>query len=372
MKTKTLFLSLLCLLLLVTTSHAQSDPLINLSIINNPPPGIDFIQAQRSYMTQIPMKNNWKTDIRMYWNGHGADLLAFMVMRDPDLRAVWNLSDKQHQQLKDCEENIDDARQNDPEYQIRRKEMQAMINPDDPFPLHADEKTKNKWMEIEERGTAWMTNYYSDGIRSILTPEQKQKIQEVHLASMENFPIVPPYIFEALGLTDAQKQQMMEIKKELEPEFERNLEDFVNDQLFLVNMVYDELEKLGVKDIDGMMKEMSTVSKILAESSEYKKVLDRAQSTSKQFATQFKTKMFTVLTDEQWNRLLQLIDNPPEHIKVLRKKFNKSGGESEVAEKKSEVWTPGPNSWKPGDPIPEGYRQQRNERGRFPRPTGQQ
>ena len=250
-------------------------------------------------MTQIPMKNNWKTDIRMYWNGQGADLLAFTVMRDPDLRAAWDISDEQYLQLKDCQDNIGNARDNDSEYQKFMEEVQAMITPDDPFPLHADEETKNKWIEIEERGTAWMTNYYSDGIRSILTPEQKQKIQEVHLANMEDYPIVSPYIFEALDLTDAQKQQMEEIKKELEPEFEKNLEEFVNDQLLLVNMMYDEFEKLGVKDSDGMTKEESTVSKILAKSPEYKEVLDRAQSASKQFATQFKTKMFTILTVEK-------------------------------------------------------------------------
>jgi len=148
MQTQRLLLSLSCLLLFAV--RGQTDPSINLSIINIPPPGIDFIQAQRSYMTQIPMKNNWKTGIRWYWNGQGADLMAFTVMRDPDLRAAWNLSDEQYQQLKDCEDNIDNARQNDPEYLQFRKEVQAMINPDDPFPLHADEETKNRWLELKK------------------------------------------------------------------------------------------------------------------------------------------------------------------------------------------------------------------------------
>jgi hypothetical protein len=32
-------------------------------------------------------------------------------------------------------------------------------------------------------------------------------------------------------------------------------------------------------------------------------------------------------------------------------------------------WMPGPGSWQPGDPIPAGYLQRRQERGRFPRPN---
>ena len=363
-------LAVACLLLFAVAGHAQSgDPSINLSIINIPPPGVDFIQAQRSYLTQIPMKNNWKTDIRRYWNGHGADLMALTLINDPNLRAAWNISDEQYQQLKNCFDNDEDARQNDPEYLKLREEIQAMNNPDDPFPLNADEETKNKWLEIEERDTAWRMNYYSDTIRSILTPEQMQKIQETHLADMEGFPIVSPYLFEALDLTDAQKQQMAEIQKELEPEFERNLENFVNGQLFLVNMVYDELEKLGVKDSDGMMQKMSAVSKILTENPEYKRILNESQSKSKQFATQFKAKMFDVLTDEQWARLQKLISDPPEHVKAFLKKFNKlpSASEATTKKEKPEVWTPGPGSWQPGQGIPEGYRIERNSRSRFPR-----
>jgi len=313
------------------------------------------------------MKNNWKTDIRQHWNGQAADSLVFSVMRDPNLRAIWNLSDEQYLQLQDIEDNIDIARQNDLEYQKFQEEVRAMINPDDPFPLNADAETKDKWLEIEERGTAWMTNYYSDGIRSILTPEQQRKIQEIQLARMEDIPIVSPHLFEALDLTDAQKQQMEEIKKELEPEFERNLEDFVNGQLFLVNMAYDELEKLGVKDIDGMMKEWAAVIRVLAESPEYKQVMNEAQSKSRQFSMQFRTRLYEVLTDKQWMRLQELINNSPEHVLAFHKAFGKPSGEDEESGTKPDVWVPGPGSWRPGDPIPAQYRQERETRGRFPR-----
>ena len=365
MKTKRLLLALSFLLLLAERGDAQLE---NLSIINIPPPGVDFIQTQRSHMTWIPMKNNWKTDIRGYWNGQGADLMAFTIMRNPDLRVAWNLSDEQYQALIDIEANIDNVRQNDSEYQQLMEEiqtMQAMIDPDDPFPLNTDIEIINRWLDIEERGGAWMTNYYSDSIRSILTPEQMRKIQETHLAIMDDFPIVSPFIFEALDLTDDQKQWMEEIRKELEPEFEMVLDDFVNGQLLLVNKGYDELEKLGVNDIDSMMREMSTAMGILAEDPEFKRVRDEVESKGRQFATQFRTRLFDVLTDEQWYRLQELINNPPEHARAFRTGFGENKDEIKESD---DVWIPGPGSWRPGDPIPEAYRQQRNLDRRFPRP----
>ena len=95
------------------------------------------------------------------------------------------------------------------------------------------------------------------------------------------------------------------------------------------------------------------------------KIMDERKTRGKQYAAQFKTKMLDVLTDEQWLRLQNMIDNPSGLVKMMLEK-------TKAWRKKKEAWAPGPNSWRPGDPIPEGYRQQRQERGRFPRPTDNQ
>jgi len=73
--------------------------------------------------------------------------------------------------------------------------------------------------------------------------------------------------------------------------------------------------------------------------------------------------MFDVLTDEQWMRLQGLIDNPPECAKTILNRARERRGERE----QSGVWQPGPGFWRPGDPIPAQYRQERNTRSRFPR-----
>jgi len=84
-------------------------------------------------------------------------------------------------------------------------------------------------------------------------------------------------------------------------------------------------------------------------------------------------RMFDVLTDEQYARVIDLIDNPPDYVVALLKRWREQSGESEESKEveeseESDIWVPGPGSWQPGDPIPIQYRQERNERRRFPRP----
>ena len=56
-----------------------------------------------------------------------------------------------------------------------------------------------------------------------------------------------------------------------------------------------------------------------------------------------KSKMSDVLTQEQKKRMSGLIENPPEFVKKMLDKAADTG---------SGDWSPGPNSWKPGDPLP--------------------
>jgi Ni/Co efflux regulator RcnB len=101
---------------------------------------------------------------------------------------------------------------------------------------------------------------------------------------------------------------------------------------------------------------------------EFKRIQDELQTSGKAFSAKFKTRMFDVLNDEQWARLQLLIDNPPPYAKVLLQKIREQSGQ---AEQSGGGWVPGPNSWKPGDPIPEEYRQKRNTPGNLPRPKPQ-
>jgi Ni/Co efflux regulator RcnB len=155
---------------------------------------------------------------------------------------------------------------------------------------------------------------------------------------------------------------MERIKKELEPEFEKHLNNFSDGNVIMTNKILDAFEKQGGKNFEDLTKKApQIITRLKADDPQFKKTFEDIVTQSRLFTTQFKTKMFDVLTDEQWKRLQELIDTPPEYAKVLRKKLKEQIGESE----KTDAWAPGPNSWRPGDPIPEGYRQNRSKR-RFP------
>jgi len=76
-----------------------------------------------------------------------------------------------------------------------------------------------------------------------------------------------------------------------------------------------------------------------------------------------KFKMFDVLTDEQLERMIDLIDNPPDYVKKVIAQMRNWQGRDEPGE-----WQPGVNSWKPGDGIPAEYLKHRQEmKKRFPK-----
>jgi Ni/Co efflux regulator RcnB len=168
-------------------------------------------------------------------------------------------------------------------------------------------------------------------------------------------------MFESLGLTDAQKQEMEKIKKELDDEYEKIIDDIATRTRNLMNWMEDECEKKGWKGFNLDVLDADVRERY---EKDIKKNQDEQGSHVKQYVARFKTKMFDILTDEQWLRLQDMIDNPSGLVKTMQDILK---GRQKKRQETEGVWTPGPNSWKPGDPIPEEYRQERNKRSRFPR-----
>jgi Spy/CpxP family protein refolding chaperone len=296
-----------------------------------------------------------KSFFRPLWNSQSISPTVLEASGDPAVRAAWGISDEQIQQGEDSMFN--NVSQSEEAKAIGLKmqknedgKVNMSLNPkwvtED---MEFDAETIKKLQEIVERAGSLIMDATIDALDHTLTPEQWQKIRESQLANMDEMSFISLDMFEALNLTNAQRQEMENIKKELEPEFEAVLDEFINGIIALQN----ETEK------DPAL---------------HKKRQEEMMSKGKAFSTKFKIKMFDVLTDEQWNRLQNLIDNPPEHAKVFRAKLKEKNGESAEKEtekpekKEKEVWVPGPNSWKPGDAIPEKYRQERQTKGNFPRP----
>jgi len=266
-------------------------------------------------------------------------------------------------------------------------ELQTVMTPGDPFLFNADAETLDRFTNVQERMVMLSLNAMTDGIGDALTPEQHIMAMEAQLAAMGEMPIVSPNTFELLGLSDDQRQQMENIKGEFEPDFERNLGIFVRNQRVMTAKTFEEIERQGglaafgfapgadPERIREFSERMQGLTETLMQDPEYKRLHDEIQNSGSEFSAQFRMRMFDVLNDEQWLRLQELTDNPPEHARVFIAKLreqNAMGGQASGPQAASGGWQPGPTSWRPGDPIPATYSRERNPLGTFPRAQPQQ
>ena len=336
MKSK-LFLTVSCLFLFTVMGHAQQTRQLNIG------------EQGRKVQLKAIWRSSWE---------YKTDPMTFGLLHDPVIRTAWNVSDEQFQQLNTLLTSFstrEETRKID-------EDAEALDKLVDHSAENIDAETMQKILELHERSGVRNAKYITEAVDLTLTSEQQQKIKESQLANMAELPIIFPSMFEALDLNDAQKQEMKQIKKELEPELEEILECLASAEIELrhqIGEIHSEQQEQNraITPADELSKKLKVTDPVI------KKMFEESQSRNKVFTTKFKIKMFDVLTDEQWDRLQKLVDGPPEYTKAFGKKLREQRDERE----KTDVWAPGPNSWRPGDPIPEGYREQRNERRRFPR-----
>ena len=388
MKTKLLLLAVACLLLLTATGYAQ----IQTVMTTIPQDGVMHERALEAQM---------KKGVRMFWDGQSTGLMAMVIIENHEFRAALGVSDEQLEQFRNRLDmgNIMRDLHDTPEFQEIQQAAMELAQPAlelaDPSLYVFDEETMSKALELQGRAETLTMNAMIDATTNALTPELTQKIHEMHLAAMGELPIISARAFEALDLTDTQRQEMERIKQRFEPDFEILLEEYVRNQMILDRKIDSEIDKIsqyiqdaldsGVVFPDGTVfsTRREIIQRLLAEDPEYRRLHSEIQSRGNAFSTQFKTQMFDVLTDAQWIRLQDLIDNPPEHVRfflqrmarelmgtdisVQNENARNGGGRADAT---NDVWMPGPDSWRPGMPIPESYRIQRNT-GNFPRPTNQ-
>jgi len=325
-----------CLFLFAVIGHAQQTRQLN------------FGEQGKKVQLKAIWRSSWE---------YKTDPMTFGLLHDPVIRTAWDVSDEQFQQINTLLTSFATRA----ETRKIDEDAEALDKLIDHSAANPDEETMQKFLELSERSGVRNAKYITEAVDLTLTPEQQQKIKESQLANMAELPIIFPSMFDALAQTDAQRREMEQIKKELEPELEEILECMASAEIELrhqIGEIHSEQQEQNktLTPADELSKKLKATDPVL------KKLFEESQSRNKVFTTKFKIKMFDVLTDEQWDRFQKLVDDPPEHTKAFGKKLKEQRGESE----KSGEWAPGPNSWKPGDPIPEGYRQQRSE-GRFPR-----
>ena len=359
MKTKLLLFALACLLLLAGMGNVLSQD--------------DYFQRLKSPFQQENLYLFGKFLIRSQWNGHGGNGIIVWLLEDANFRAELGMSDEQYERLQETAQDIRNPQKN-PELREIYDEINAMEQSHGDTWQSTNEEIKERYFDLQERVFELTTTYTQDRLHAnnvanalemTLTEEQKQKIKEVQLAAaLSDVSVFPPNMFDALGLTDAQKHEMAEIKKRLLSDFEQPLEYLATRKQTIQNWINDEMEKKGYRGINFDLIDSDTLKQIRDGLEQNANEID---TYGKQYAEQFKTQMFDVLTDEQWLRLQNLIDNPQGLVKMMQDKLDKLKAQRE----NRETWVPGPDSWRPGMPLPESYRIQRNTQIRFPRPVNQ-
>ena len=390
MKTKQIF-TLSCLLLLAITGQSDS------------------AWAQKSSQVQQD-RDRHNNNLHSSWNGGGASISTEALLRDPAFRTALGVSDEYYQKILASVRNAVGRISDDPEFQKVHQEYteafraawgkepwmnSAMTGQEleerkrnDPEAFDRLQKTGTRAESMQQEFTLGASQRHTAALEEALSPEIKQKIQEAWLAAMGETSTFSPRLFEALYLTDAQKQQMERIKKELEPEFEKHCEIYAGNAAMILERVDAAREhnqrqaaQFSFGGGGSAPEEWGTVLRKLQEEPEHKRLLEESYASSKALATLFRVRMSEILNDEQRKRLQELLDNPPLYARLLiqrlrrenwgqyEEKVNDQSGENKKAESDRDVWVPGSDSWQPGDPIPEKFGQEEEPKGNFPRPT---
>ena len=353
----------------------------------------DFMKAMRSDMNRRYHMNENRSQYWAMWDGNGASRsMQPFVFRD-EFRQGLGLTDEQHEQLTFMYSKngtmghwYRSKAQTNPELAalLEESDRYNATRRDDPYGEKLTEKDIQARLDNLAKSSAIYRAETQKDVENLLTPEQMQAVKEYELAMIGEVPILNPSMFGSLGLTDEQKIQMETLKRELEPDFGKIVEEFVVAEDAIQQWKFDMFEEIGLKfdengrlvdengkslenDPEAAKKKMELMEKKFAENVEMRTRMEKLSERASGFMRGFQFKMLDVLTDEQLLKMQQIIANPPEYVKKVRNKLQTERAERQKQSKDN--WQPGPNSWQPGDPIPVEYIEQRQQRKNFPRPT---
>jgi len=333
--------------------------------------------AQSNNAMQQHVSRDMERQIMMsFWSGGGSNNMWGMLHQD-DIREGLGISREQLQNIQDTKRatllNDPCIRQGQEEFQ---KEMfKLMAEHGNPFDENASEETRQRFTELQEQMQMEVQaivlekqdSMMAHAINENLTSDQLKRIGEFQISIMSEFPLISPSMFEVLDLSDDQKRQLDEIKKAMEPEYERHIDRMIDFRRKSDGIFQEILDKKLEGVIDSEEQERirrETAADFRRTNQEFLRGWHETMESGKELADRLKIRMFDVLTDEQWERTLYLIDNPPDFAKPLIARMRER---REAANASPGEWQPGPGSWRPGDAIPEAYRIERNTRRPFPR-----
>jgi hypothetical protein len=309
---------------------------------------------------------------RSSWNGQGTWMPLRMFVRLGG-EAELGLTEAQKQRLpflyKENElgrEWFDKMRQNPtPEYTQAMQTLQtisATFMRDDPFLERATDELKDAYREASAATTSlWLAAMQAD-IEETLTSEQMLQVRKLEMQLMPAMGIPFPSMFDPLGLTDEQKEEMNEIADEMKAEFDLLTQEAAMLKAERIVSVYKSLQGKTFSSRDEFDKVSSETHRKFEATETMRQKRADLQERGTKFTTLLQNRLMNVLTDEQLDKMQKIMDESPRFVKQVLARFKASQG----AQEKSPSWVPGPDSWRPGDPLPAQFKEER-KKGNFPR-----
>jgi hypothetical protein len=368
MKASTI-IALFCLSLLLTFASAQEPSLELQQQIENE------LRRMQSPIRQLEWEAEKLASFRALWKGHGTWTALRLVLRTGNPTEL-ELTEEQKERLSSFVYSqdwdgigdgahalyVDMYKNPTPEFAQALEAARATLIPDDPLFEHATEEQKNAFREASTTLDSFLYKIMHTEIEETLTPEQMLQVRKLEMQLMPELGMPFPSMFDPLGLTDEQKKEMNRISDELEAEYDHLIRE---DAALKVERLFAPLESLKEKTFtsrEEFQKSLQDARRQVVPSEALRKKQNDLQEQGKKIAVLLRDRLMNVLTDEQLDKMQQIMDDTPEFAKKVLAEI-KSGREAQA---KSPTYVPGPDSWRPGTPVPTEFKAER-KRGRFPR-----
>jgi hypothetical protein len=326
----------------------------------------DQIRGHQSPRTRFLLEAHNLADSRSTWGENGSWLtMRTLIKADGD--AELGFTEDQKQELSALFTGGDlseDYRQRmghnpTPEYLLVRDTFMALNRrPDDPLFERATEEEKIAYQEAHMAFTnLWMADLQAK-IQETLSPEQMLQVRNLERQLMSELGIPFPSMFEPLDLTEEQKKEMKEIADELKAEFDSLTREVAELHAEQRMSALKLLEEMSFTSMDEFNKARDDVIRRYVPTEEMRKRAADLHERGKKLVATLQNRLMDVLTDEQLDKMQKILDETPEFAKRILARFKAARAEQE----KSPTFVPGPNSWRPGDPVPGQFKEERRSR----------
>ena len=332
------------------------------------------LRVLTSPMRQLDELSESLAAFRAPWEGSGTVAALRMAMRLVGADEL-GLSEEQKERLPFSAdgdgmkqapyEDFYDTNNPTPELAQAREALKAALIPGDPLFERATEEQKSVFLEAATKIDGLFQKTLQAEIEETLTPGQMYEVRKLAMQLMPEMGLPFPPMFEILDLTDEQKREMDKIAGEMYVEYDRLvLELLTHESEEKYSKYRSELQGKTFASLEELNKSFGEIrNQFSLESAESRKRATEFLERGTKQVTLLQNRVMNVLTDEQLDRMQEIMDETPASVK----KFLVRVKAMREFQKKIPIYTPGPDAWQPGMPLPVEIKEER-KKGTFPRP----